>query len=70
MIHSNCKLANIWDNNQPEYRDNIQFCAELFQKKVSNFIKVFISEKYLILKLFSRSVELELKNMNLKELNM
>lgn len=63
-------MSEIWDAIDPENKNNLQFCADLFQKTNPSFLKVFVNDKYLVIKIFSQTVELELKKNNLLEYNM
>ncbi|KAG4078203.1 hypothetical protein HA402_002255 [Bradysia odoriphaga] len=65
-----CKILDIWDNIEPENRDNIPLCAELFKKSNPNFLRVFMNEEYFILKLFSQYVQVEFGKNSLTELSM
>lgn len=49
-----CKLSSIWDVIQPENQNNIQLCADLFQRANLNFLKIFVNDHYMILKIFER----------------
>lgn len=63
-------MSEIWDFIDPDNKKNTQFCVELFEKPHSNFLIVFSNEKYLVIKIFSQSVELELMKNNIVELKM
>ena len=49
-----CKISSIWDTIQPEYTNNVQLCADLFQRANLNFLKIFVNEHFMILKIFER----------------
>lgn len=68
--YRSCKILDIWDNIEPENRDNIPLCAELFKKSNPNFLRVFMNEEYFILKLFSQYVQVEFGKNSLTELSM
>jgi Q-cell neuroblast polarisation len=61
------KIADIWDYVDQENRNNIQFCVELYKKINPSFLKVYENDKYLIIKMFSLSIQLELKKPNYLE---
>lgn len=63
-------MAEIWDFIDPGNKKNSQFCVDLFEKPESNFLVVFSNEKYLVIKIFSQSVELELMKNNIVEYKM
>ncbi|XP_023306659.2 C-mannosyltransferase dpy-19 homolog [Lucilia cuprina] len=56
-----CDLLTIWDDMQPAYRKYPQFCSELAVKNIPSFLKVFTSDYYAIIKMFSQSVQINLK---------
>lgn len=69
-IYSNgsCKISEIWDLAEPENQNNIPICAELFQRTNSNFLRVFVNENFLILKIFERfKIDLNLLQVTLQE---
>lgn len=54
-FHSDgCKISTIWDIFQPENQNNVQLCADLFQRTNLNFLKIFVNEHFMILKIFER----------------
>lgn len=66
-----CKISTIWDLIQPEYQNNIQLCADLFQRANLNFLKIFVNEHYMILKIFERfQIDLNLIQVQMQEKNM
>ncbi|XP_055304151.1 C-mannosyltransferase dpy-19 homolog [Sitodiplosis mosellana] len=66
-----CKISTIWDLIQPEYINNIQLCADLFQRANLNFLKIFVNEHYMILKIFERfQIDLNLIQVQMQEKNM
>lgn len=62
-----CDILTIWDEMQPAYRKYPQFCSELASKNVPSFLKVFSNKNYGIIKMFSQSVQLNLKQNKMPE---
>ncbi|XP_055844031.1 C-mannosyltransferase dpy-19 homolog [Episyrphus balteatus] len=62
-----CDILTIWDEMQPAYRKYPQFCSELASKNVPSFLKVFSNKYYGIIKMFSQSVQLNLKQNKMPE---
>lgn len=56
-----CDLLSIWDDLQPSNRKYPQFCSELANKNIPSFLKVFSNDYYGIIKMFSQSVQINLK---------
>lgn len=54
LFSDGCKISSIWDTIQPEYHNNVQLCADLFQRANLNFLKIFVNEHFMILKIFER----------------
>ncbi|KAI9582272.1 C-mannosyltransferase dpy-19 homolog [Glossina fuscipes] len=69
-INDECDLLSIWDDMQPAYRKYPQFCSELLNKNIPSFLKVFSNEKYAIVKMFSHSVQINLKFNKMPEKDM
>uniref|UniRef100_A0A1A9W8P8 Uncharacterized protein n=1 Tax=Glossina brevipalpis TaxID=37001 RepID=A0A1A9W8P8_9MUSC len=69
-ISDECDLLSIWDDMQPAYRKYPQFCSELLHKNIPSFLKVFSDEKYAIIKMFSHSVQINLKFSKMPEKDM
>lgn len=70
FIYSNgsCRIPDIWDLAEPENQTNISICAQLFQRTNSNFLRVFVNENFLILRIFERfKVDLNLLQVTLQE---
>lgn len=65
-----CDILSIWDEMQPSYRKYPQFCAELANKNIPSFLKVFANKDYGIIKMFSQSVQLNLKYNKMSEKTM
>ncbi|XP_065363246.1 C-mannosyltransferase dpy-19 homolog [Calliphora vicina] len=65
-----CDLLTIWDDMQPAYRKYPQFCSELAVKNIPSFLKVFTSDYYAIIKMFSQSVQINLKYNKMPEKQM
>lgn len=66
-----CKISTIWDLIQPEYQNNIQLCADLFQRANLNFLKIFVNESFIIFKIFERfQIDLNLIQLQMQEKNM
>ena len=56
---------------EPHNSDNIQLCADLFLRTNSNFLKVFLNDNFMILKIFERfKVDLNLLQVTLQEKSM
>lgn len=54
----------MWDMVELENHNNTQYCVSVYENsKDTNFLKVFNNFKYLVIKLFSRSVQLDVKKM-------
>lgn len=62
-----CDLLSIWDDMQPSYRKYPQFCSELAHKNIPSFLKVFSNDFYGIIKMFSQSVQINLKPSKMPE---
>lgn len=60
-IRDECDLLSIWDDLQPSNRKYPQFCSELANKNIPSFLKVFSNDYYGIIKMFSQSVQINLK---------
>lgn len=61
----------MWDVIQPENQNNHQLCAELFHRTNLNFLKVFVNENFMILKIFERfQVDLNMIQPKLEEISM
>ncbi|KAH8238605.1 hypothetical protein KR032_011294 [Drosophila birchii] len=67
-VRDDCDLLAIWDDKQPAYRRYPQFCHELLHKNVPSFLKVFANENYGIIKMFSQSVQINLKHNKMPEM--
>uniref|UniRef100_T1GNM1 Uncharacterized protein n=1 Tax=Megaselia scalaris TaxID=36166 RepID=T1GNM1_MEGSC len=67
--HSECDILNIWDDIQPAYKKYPQFCSELMNKNIPSFLKVYSSGNYGIIKMFSQSVQINLKPVKMQEKN-
>lgn len=72
VFHSDgCKISSIWDSIQPEYQNNVQLCADLFQRANLNFLKIYINDHFMILKIFERfQIDLNLIQVQMQEKNM
>ncbi|XP_004518866.1 C-mannosyltransferase dpy-19 homolog [Ceratitis capitata] len=66
-IRDECDLLSIWDDMQPSYRKYPQFCSELAHKNIPSFLKVFSNDFYGIIKMFSQSVQINLKPSKMPE---
>uniref|UniRef100_A0A1I8N6G9 Uncharacterized protein n=1 Tax=Musca domestica TaxID=7370 RepID=A0A1I8N6G9_MUSDO len=69
-ISNECDLLSIWDDMQPAYRKYPQFCSELAVKNIPSFLKVFTNDYYAIIKMFSQSVQINLKYNKMPEKQM
>ncbi|ALC49371.1 CG6659 [Drosophila busckii] len=69
-VRDDCDILSIWDDKQPAYRKYPQFCHELLQKNVPSFLKVYANEKYGVIKMFSQSVQINLKHNIMPEMSM
>ncbi|XP_075156429.1 C-mannosyltransferase dpy-19 homolog [Haematobia irritans] len=69
-ISDECDLLSIWDDVQPAYRKYPQFCSELAVKNIPSFLKVFTNDYYAIIKMFSQSVQINLKYNKMPEKHM
>ncbi|XP_061401856.1 C-mannosyltransferase dpy-19 homolog [Musca vetustissima] len=69
-ISDECDLLSIWDDMQPAYRKYPQFCSELAVKNIPSFLKVFTNDYYAIIKMFSQSVQINLKYNKMPEKQM
>lgn len=70
LCRNECDLLTIWDDMQPAYRKYPQFCSELAVKNIPSFLKVFTSDYYAIIKMFSQSVQINLKYNKMPEKQM
>ncbi|XP_017466413.1 PREDICTED: C-mannosyltransferase dpy-19 homolog [Rhagoletis zephyria] len=66
-IRDECDVLSIWDDLQPSYRKYPQFCSELVNKNIPSFLKVFSNDYYGIIKMFSQSVQINLKHSKMPE---
>ncbi|KAL7020399.1 hypothetical protein ACKWTF_011511 [Chironomus riparius] len=64
------RLIDIFDYIEPENYDKKAFCVSLFQKSNPSFMKVFENVKYIVIQIFSQSIQLELKKKGFPEVNM
>lgn len=64
------RLIDIFDYLDPDNYDKKAFCVSLFQNNNPTFLKVFENVKYIVIQIFSQSIQLELKKNNVLELNM
>lgn len=64
------RLIDIFDYLEPENYDKKAFCMSLFQKNNPTFLKVFENVKYIVIQIFSQSIQLELKKKNVLEFHM
>ncbi|KAG5673624.1 hypothetical protein PVAND_003653 [Polypedilum vanderplanki] len=64
------RLIDIFDYIEPENYDKKAFCVSLFQKTNPTFLKVFENVKYIVIQIFSQSIQLELKKKSFPEFNM
>ena len=64
------RLIDIFDYLEPENYDKKAFCVSLFQKHNPTFLKVFENVKYIVIQIFSQSIQLELKKKNVLEFHM
>ncbi|XP_055384848.1 C-mannosyltransferase dpy-19 homolog [Condylostylus longicornis] len=62
-----CDILTIWDEIQPTFRKYPQFCAELFNKNIPSFLKIFANKNFGIIKMFSQSVQLNLRYNKMSE---
>eukprot|EP00099_Drosophila_melanogaster_P017350 NP_573317.1 uncharacterized protein Dmel_CG6659, isoform A [Drosophila melanogaster] len=68
-VRDDCDLLAIWDDKQPAYQKYPQFCHELLHKNVPSFLKVFANDHYGIIKMFSQSVQINLKHNKMPEMS-
>ncbi|XP_043659223.1 C-mannosyltransferase dpy-19 homolog [Drosophila teissieri] len=68
-VRDDCDLLAIWDDEQPAYQKYPQFCHELLHKNVPSFLKVFANDHYGIIKMFSQSVQINLKHNKMPEMS-
>lgn len=64
------RLTDIFDYIEPENYDKKAFCVSLFQKTNPTFLKVFENLKYIVIQIFSQSIQLEFKKNNILEYQM
>ncbi|KAH8385452.1 hypothetical protein KR093_002225 [Drosophila rubida] len=69
-VRDDCDILSIWDDKQPAFRKYPQFCHELLNKNVPSFLKVYANENYGIIKMFSQSVQINLKHNKMPEMSM
>lgn len=55
------RVIDIFDYIEPENYDKKAFCVSLFQKSNPTFLKVFENSKYIVIQIFSQSIQLELR---------
>lgn len=70
ISNNECDLLSIWDDMQPAYRKYPQFCSEVAVTNIPSFLKVFTSDYYAIIKMFSQSVQINLKYNKMPEKQM
>lgn len=70
VCRDDCDILSIWDDKQPAFRKYPQFCHELLHKNVPSFLKVYANDNYGIIKMFSQSVQINLKHNKMPELSM
>ncbi|EDW82798.1 uncharacterized protein Dwil_GK10186 [Drosophila willistoni] len=68
-VRDDCDILSIWDDKQPTYRNYPQFCHELLHKNVPSFLKVYANDNYGIIKMFSQSVQINLKHNKMPEMS-
>ncbi|XP_030381938.1 C-mannosyltransferase dpy-19 homolog [Scaptodrosophila lebanonensis] len=68
-VRDDCDILSIWDDKQPAYRKYPQFCHELLHKNVPSFLKVYANDNYGIIKMFSQSVQINLKHNKMPEMS-
>ncbi|KAH8323864.1 hypothetical protein KR067_008567 [Drosophila pandora] len=68
-VRDDCDVLAIWDEKQPAYRKYPQFCHELLHKNVPSFLKVYANDHYGIIKMFSQSVQINLKHNKMPEMS-
>ncbi|XP_067642145.1 C-mannosyltransferase dpy-19 homolog [Eurosta solidaginis] len=66
-VSDECDLLSIWDDLQPSFRKYPQFCSELASRNIPSFLKVFSNDYYGIIKMFSQSVQINLKHIKMPE---
>lgn len=64
------RLIDIFDYLEPENYEKKAFCVSLFQKHNPTFLKVFENVKYIVIQIFSQSIQLELKKKSVLEFHM
>jgi C-mannosyltransferase DPY19L len=64
------RLIDIFDYLDPDNYEKKAFCVSLFQNNNPTFLKVFENVKYIVIQIFSQSIQLELKKKSVLELNM
>ncbi|XP_062137912.1 C-mannosyltransferase dpy-19 homolog [Drosophila sulfurigaster albostrigata] len=69
-VRDDCDILSMWDDKQPAFRKYPQFCHELLNKNVPSFLKVYSNENYGIIKMFSQSVQINLKHNKMPEMSM
>lgn len=62
-----CDLLSIWDDLQPAFRNQAQFCSEMIIDKTPASWNVYINDHYAIVMMFSQSVQIHLKEYKLAE---
>lgn len=70
FVGSKMRLTDIFDYLEPENYDKKAFCVSLFQKNNPTFLKVFENVKYIVIQIFSQSIQLELKKKSFLEFHM
>ncbi|XP_017870712.1 PREDICTED: C-mannosyltransferase dpy-19 homolog [Drosophila arizonae] len=69
-VHDDCDILSMWDDKQPAFRKYPQFCHELLNKNVPSFLRVYTNDNYGIIKMFSQSVQINLKHNKMPEMSM
>lgn len=64
------RLIDIFDYLEPENYEKKAFCVSLFQKHNPTFLKVFENVKYIVIQIFSQSIQLELNKKGVLEFQM
>lgn len=59
FVGSKMRLTDIFDYLEPENYEKKAFCVSLFQKNNPTFLKVFENVKYIVIQIFSQSIQLE-----------
>ena len=57
-----CALTEVWDQEEPQLRDNEPICPQLWHKTSLPFVKLFQNREYAVLRVTTKPIEISQQN--------